>query len=59
MSTKFLNQCFADVPDDIESYIVKRIIDLLQLKVTARRPRWTKKTVKRLIHVLSQSSGDW
>jgi len=36
-SSKFLNQCFADSPDDIKfkSYIGKHIIHLLWLNVTA------------------------
>jgi len=32
-SSKFPNQCFNDVPDDIKSYIRKHIIHLLRLNV--------------------------
>ena len=43
-SSKFLNQCFTDAPDDIKSYVSKDILHLLQLNITAGRPRWIHST---------------
>ena len=48
-SSKLLNQCFTDVPDDIISYLSKHF---LRLNVTAIRQRWTNNNCEAINHVL-------
>jgi len=40
-SSKLMNQCFADAPDNMKSYVSSKRIILLRLNVTTGQPRWT------------------